>query len=353
MISTEMKSSHNGWNEIALQIQTELESYRRELEVIDNKIDQSRLEVNKLAQKNVSISSKLQILQSNLEQTSRADLCQIYDSSLDTQQRLFQMRGQVEKLTSDHDHLVKYIDLLERVLTHFEASVPNGNLNKGKRNAGHTVEMMIQSLEAERLRLSRQMHDGPAQALSNFILQTEIAMRLFSKDIEKSHQELENLKVSAMNTFNKVRDFIFELRPMMLDDLGLVPTIKRYLEILKERSEVDIQVKITGKERRLESYKEVMLFRAIQELANNTIYHSRASILKVQVDIGETVVKVTLDDDGIGFDQESLEDNPGMGLKVLRDRVEMLAGNIVIDSRIGQGTVIVFEIPASENLVVG
>jgi len=352
MISTRKKSSHNEWNEIALLIQTELENYRRELEVIDNKLDQSRLEVNKLAQKNVSLSSKLQILQSNLEQTARADLCQIYDSSLDTQQRLFQMRGQVEKLSSDHDHIVRYINLLDRVLIHIEASVPNGNLNKGGRNTEHTVEMIIQSQEAERFRLSRQMHDGPAQALSNFILQTEIAMRLFSKDIEKSYEELESLKVSAMNTFNKIRDFIFELRPMMLDDLGLVPTIKRYLEILKESSEMDIQVTITGKESQLESYKEVMLFRAIQELAKNTIYHSRASTLKIQVNIGDTVINVIVDDDGIGFDQESLVDKPGMGLKVIRDRVEMLGGKIEIDSRPGQGTLIAIEIPTSENLIV-
>ena len=352
MRSTEKQSSHHGWDELAAQIQTELENDRHELEVIKNKLDQSRLEVNKLAQKNVSISSKLQIYQSNLEQTSRADLCQIYDSSLDTQQRLFQMRGQVEKLQSDQDHIVRYMHLLDQILTFIEASIPDGDFIKGKGNAGHTVEMMIKSQEAERLRLSRLMHDGPAQALSNFILQTEIAMRLFSKDIEKSHQELEMLKISAMNTFKRVRDFIFELRPMMLDDLGLVPTIKRYLEILEESSALNVQVTVTGKERRLESYKEVMLFRAIQELANNTLHHSQASTLKIQMDIGEAVIKVVVDDDGIGFDQESLEDNPGMGLKVIRDRVEILAGKMEIDSSPEQGTLVAFEIPASENLTI-
>jgi two-component system sensor histidine kinase DegS len=72
-----------------------------------------------------------------------------------------------------------------------------------------TVEMIIQAQEAERQRLSRQMHDGPAQALSNFILQTEIAMRLFTIDQGKAKEELSNLKLSATSAFQKVRDFIF------------------------------------------------------------------------------------------------------------------------------------------------
>ena len=85
------------------------------------------------------------------------------------------------------------------------------------------IVRVVEAQEAERQRLSRQIHDGPAQALSNFILQTEIAMRLFDIDTERARAELQSLKTSATSTFQKVRDFIFDLRPMMLDDLGLVP----------------------------------------------------------------------------------------------------------------------------------
>ena len=87
--------------------------------------------------------------------------------------------------------------------------------------------MIVTAQAAERQRLSRQMHDGPAQALSNFILQTEIAMRLLDVDPAQAREELGNLKTSAMGTFQKVLNFIFELRTMMLDDLGLITTLRR------------------------------------------------------------------------------------------------------------------------------
>ena len=189
------------------------------------------------------------------------------------------------------------------------------------------------------------MHDGPAQALSNFILQTEIAVRLFEVDQVKAKEELSNLKLSATSAFRKVRDFIFELRPMMLDDLGLVPTLKRYVDAFKEQSGMDIRLQVSGSERRLQSYQEVMIFRAIQELLNNAVHHSEAKAVKVQLDMGELTIKVSVDDDGKGFDLDSLEQKSGMGLKIIRDRVEMLGGVFDLDTAIGKGTRVIFTIP--------
>lgn len=335
------------WGELRERIQTELDQYRREIKEIDLMMEQSQLEVDKLAQRNASISAHLHQIQSHFDTMPRADIRMAYDSALDAQQRLFVMRGQTDKLESDQAHIKKHIDLMERILQAYDGGLP-GRGSGGASATAHTVEMMIQAQEAERQRLSRQMHDGPAQALSNFILQTEIAMRLFALDSEKAREELENLKVSATDTFRKVRDFIFELRPMMLDDLGLAPTLKRYTEALKEQSGIDMRVTITGKERRFESYQEVMVFRAVQELLNNTVQHSQATAVKAQLDMGEVGIKVTVDDDGKGFEVEELEDSIGMGLKVIRDRVEMLGGTMDVDSIPGQGTRITFQIPATE-----
>jgi two-component system sensor histidine kinase DegS len=189
------------------------------------------------------------------------------------------------------------------------------------------------------------MHDGPAQALSNFILQTEIAMRLFDLDQKAAREELENLKQSATKTFQKVRDFIFELRPMMLDDLGLVPTLKRYAEAFKEQNNTDVRLAVTGVERRLESYIEVMIFRAVQELMGNAVRHSQASKINVHIDITDVSVKVSVEDNGKGFDVDTVLDSTGMGINVIKERVEMLGGNITLDSTIDQGSTIAFQIP--------
>ena len=206
--------------------------------------------------------------------------------------------------------------------------------------------MLVNAQETERQRLSRQMHDGPAQALSNFILQTEIAMRLLDVDAGQARDELNSLKSSAMGTFQKVRNFIFELRPMMLDDLGLIPTVRRYADAFKEQAGLDVSVTVTGNERRLTPYIEVMLFRAIQELLGNATRHSQATLVKVMLDLGEDRVRVSVDDNGKGFDADSVMQGTSLGLKLIRERSEMLGGSFEIDTSVGKGSRISFAVPA-------
>jgi len=342
------KNETNAWTDLKDRVQPELEQSRRELKELGLMLEQSQLEVNKLAQRNASITSHLQQVQSQFDSLPRADIRMAYDSALDAQQRLFVMRGQVEKLHSDRTHLTRYITLLESVLKVLEGGAAVDSTEKAESTSGHTVEMMVQAQESERQRLSRQMHDGPAQALSNFILQTEIAMRLFDLDQQKARDVLEYLKLAATGTFRKVRDFIFELRPMMLDDLGLSPTLKRYVDAWKDQTNIDTRMLVTGKERRLEGYEEVMIFRAIQELLHNASRHSNASSVKVQLDLGDREIKVLVEDDGKGFDQEQGSEKSGMGLKLIKDRVEMLGGTMNIDSVVGQGTRVTFQLPALE-----
>ena len=352
MTRHDIKQEDGVWDSLKEQLQNDLEQYRRELNEIALMLEQSQLEVNKLAQRNASITAHLQQTQAQFDTLPRADIRMAYDSALDAQQRLYVMRGQAEKLQSDQNHLRRHVALIETTLQAVEGGPPAGSASAGTSAMAHTVEMMIQAQEAERQRLSRQMHDGPAQALSNFILQTEIAMRLFELDQAKAKEELENLKISATSTFRKVRDFIFELRPMMLDDLGLVPTLKRYVDATKDQAGPEIRFTVTGKERRLESYQEVMIFRAIQELLYNAARHSQATQAKVQVDMGETQIKVTVDDDGKGFDQTTVGESGGMGLKIIRDRVEMLEGLMEVDSVVGQGTRVTFQLPPAEIEVI-
>jgi len=255
------------------------------------------------------------------------------------------MRGQLEKLQNEKSHLERFKSALERTRG-TSASLSSGALAGGSKGPLANVEMLVNAQETERQRLSRQMHDGPAQALSNFILQTEIAMRLMDVDASQARDELNNLKASAMGTFQKVRNFIFELRPMMLDDLGLAPTVRRYADAFKEQAGLDIGVTITGHERRLEPYLEVMLFRAIQELLGNAARHSQASLVKVTLDLGEDRVRVSVDDNGKGFDPDSIQQSNSLGLKLIRERAEMLGGSFEIDSAIGKGTRILFAVPA-------
>jgi two-component system sensor histidine kinase DegS len=327
-------------------VKSELEETQRALRETTLMIEQSQGEVTKLTQRNAAITTHLQQVQNQISDMPVEEIRMAYDSALDAQQRLFVMRGQLEKLQSDKAHLERYQDVL--------ANLENGKQDSTASSAQVTgtgkgslasVEMLVNAQEAERQRLSRQMHDGPAQALSNFILQTEIAMRLLDVDPTQARDELGNLKVAAMGTFQKVRNFIFELRPMMLDDLGLIPTLRKYAEAFREQTGLEVNVNISGKERRLESYIEVMVFRAMQELMGNAARHSQATLLKLNVDLTDDLIRASVDDNGKGFDYESVESDQSLGLKLIRERAEMLGGNFEVDSAAGKGTRVTFSLP--------
>jgi two-component system, NarL family, sensor histidine kinase DegS len=328
-----------------MDYQAELDETQRALREVTLMIEQSQGELTKITQRNTAITAHLQQVQKQ-GGTSADEVKMAFDSALDAQQRLFVMRGQLEKLQNDKTHLEKYKNTLEALNAEAGSFASDDNQTSSAKGQMAGIEMIVNAQEAERQRLSRQMHDGPAQALSNFILQTEIAMRLLDADPAMAKEELGNLKSSAMGTFQKVRNFIFELRPMMLDDLGLVPTLRKYADAFKEQTGLDVNLSVTGAERRLEPYLEVMVFRATQELLGNSSRHSQATLIKVQVDMGSEAVRVSVDDNGKGFDPEILKQSTNLGLKLIRERAEMLGGNFEIDSMAGSGARITFSVPA-------
>lgn len=328
-------------------IQQEIDETQRELKEIGLMLDQSQVEVEKLGQRNATITMHLQQVENKFDDIPKEEIKNAYDAALDAQQRLVVMRGQLEKLQSDQNHLDRYLVMLRKMKKSLDGGAGESGGSSGTSNFA-TAEMLIQAQETERKRLSRQMHDGPAQELSNFILQTEIAMRLFEVDQEKARAELSNLKGAAATTFQQVRDFIFDLRPMMLDDLGLAPTLKRYCNTFREKNKLDIVVSVSGSERRLESYMEVMVFRAMQELLNNVVQHAQATQIKVQLDMGRESIRLTVEDNGKGFDEEKVESGQGLGIKVIRDRADMLNGEFELDSALGQGTRVMLSLPAAE-----
>lgn len=329
---------------MTMDYQNELEETQRALREVTLMIEQSQAELGKITQRNAAISTHLQQVQK--QGAAVEELKMAYDSALDVQQRLFVMRGQLEKLQNDKGHLEKYKTVLENRVSGTGNVLDSSVASNSVKSQLAGIEMIVNAQEAERQRLSRQMHDGPAQALSNFILQTEIAMRLLDIDPAQAKDELGSLKTSAMSTFQKVRNFIFELRPMMLDDLGLTPTLRKYADAFKEQAGMDVSVTVTGVERRLESYLEVMVFRAVQELLGNASRHSQATVVKVQVDLGSELIRVSVDDNGKGFDPETLKASTNLGLKLIRERAEMLGGNFAIDSTAGSGARISFTVPA-------
>ena len=326
----------------------EYEQTQRELKEIDLLIQQTTAEVERLAQRNTQATNRLRQVEAALESVPPEDIRKAYVTVLDTQQRLFTMRGQLEKLQSNQRSMERYLDLLRSVVEVANQAQPEIPLSEEEPSQPLVVRI-IEAQERERLRLSRQMHDGPAQSVTNLILQAEICERLFETDAERARAELANLRNSVAGTFQTVKGFILNLRPMMLDDLGVVPTLRRYVDSFSNNSGIAAHLMVTGKERRVESHKEVTIFRLVQELMNNAVEYAHATTVQINLDIGDDVARVSVEDNGSGFElTESLSsaDADKLGLATMRERVEMLGGQIYFDSGLGRGTKISFELPA-------
>src|SRR3989304_2248961 len=177
-------------------IEAFLESARAELAQVRNQakeisllVEQSQGEVDKLVHRNAAITAQLHQIQSNFDTVPREDIRAAYEAAQDGTRRLFSMRGQLEKLQSDQGNLKRYADFMAKTVQLLEGGAEVvGETAPASRT--ELVEQLIQAQEEERRKLSRQIHDGPAQSLSNFILQTEIALRLFDSDQEQAREEL-------------------------------------------------------------------------------------------------------------------------------------------------------------------
>jgi two-component system sensor histidine kinase DegS len=328
----------------------EYEQTQRELKEIDLLIQQTTSEVERLAQRNTQVTNRLRQIEAALDTVSQEDMREAYAAVLDTQQRLFTMRGQLEKLQSNQRNMERYLDLLRSVLEIARRAEPTVQVTEEGEPAQPLVVRIIEAQERERLRLSRQMHDGPAQSLTNLILQAEICERLFETDTERARAELANLRNAVAGTFQKVKQFILNLRPMMLDDLGVVPTLRRYVDSFADNSGIATHLIVTGKERRLESHKEVTIFRLVQELLNNAVEHGHATTVQINLDIGDDAARVSVEDNGSGFeltDSLTSAEAEKLGLSTMRERVEMLGGQIHFDSSLGRGTKVSFDLPVS------
>lgn len=324
----------------------ELASIQEELREIDVKIRQSTSEVERLAKRNARLQNKVRQMEEEMASWSRDDMRALYTAAQKAQMRLFMMRSQVEQLQNSQRQLERYEQELQRFVNLTQerpgelAVVDDAGMSE-RGGVEPIITRVIEAQERDRRHLARQMHDGPAQSLTNLILQAEICERLFETDPERAQEELESLKNAANSTFQKVREFIFDLRPMMLDDLGLVPTFKRYVNAYKPKADFEISLQISGEERRLPDTAEVTVFRAMQELLQNAANHAEAHHVQVQLDLRDSDVTLVVEDDGDGFDVDEVlhaPDRRTVGLPALQERIDMLGGELQIDSDAGRGT---------------
>ncbi|MCR5723032.1 MAG: sensor histidine kinase [Lachnospiraceae bacterium] len=196
--------------------------------------------------------------------------------------------------------------------------------------------------EQDRQRIAAELHDSVLQNLSLVMHNLELAEKFIDYDAVRAKLELESNRKIVKETIDDIRSTIFDLRPMQFDDFGFRKTLENQLEEYKLRTSMDITYRIDDIDSR-DNLILLTIFRIVQELVINSIKHSKGNNINVQVLEAGSGIYIEESDDGIGISDEDLKKDNHFGLKILKERVNMINGNIkrLEDSR---GTKIVIEI---------
>lgn len=346
---------------ISEEAQREYEQLKAELVEIKEKVIEFIEKGDKLEYDVKKSRKQLLVVSKNFDVYSEDDVRDVYEHTHQLQIELAMLRQKEKQLRERRDEIERRLQSLDYTLERAsnlanKISVIHTYLQDDFQQVNEIIEdakekqkfglKIIEAQEEERLRISREIHDGPAQMLANILLRSEIIERAFRRGkIEQSLNEIKSIRKMVRLSLREVRRIIYNLRPMALDDLGLIPTIQRYISTMQSYHETaEIKFVSLGIKRRLTKNYEIALFRLMQEALQNAVRHSQATNIKVKLEISETSVTLVIKDNGCGFDPEHIKED-SFGLIGMKERVEMIDGTMTIDTQLGQGTRIFIKIP--------
>lgn len=336
------------------QMKAELEQVKREIAILIKNNDL-------LEEQSRKSRSHLATVSRDFKRYTEIEVREAYEGANDLRLELSMNEMKEKQLRARRDDLERrlagLLDTIERAdqLVGQVSSVIN-YLTSDLKNVGEALEdakhkqnfaiRIIEAQEEERKRLSRDIHDGPAQMLANVLLRAGLIEKIFNQEGKDSAiKELQHLRESVRSTLIEVRRVIFDLRPMDLDDLGVVPALKKYLSIVNEYEEdVTVEFHSFGKEERFQQNIEVAVFRLVQEAVMNALKHGKPNSISVKIEWLRDTLNVIVKDDGIGFDVNEVKEK-SFGLIGMRERIDLLKGNMKINSIKGKGTMILFQLP--------
>ena len=341
-----------------------------EEEFLKLRIEASELieRVEKLDREYRISKSKLIIINKNYDNYSQEDMKKIYDQTDHLRVELVLEREREMNIVKRRNELELHlksvrniVDKADKLSNDFELvhNMLHGNLKNltehidkmnNERLLGYRI---IHAQEEERQRISRELHDGPAQSLSNINYKAEMCLKLVDKDIDKTKLELQTLRKHVHDTIEETRELIYNLRPMSIDDLGLIPTLERYIDKVESINDFSIQLNVDYRsgirEENIPKINALTLFRIVQEALNNIQKYAQADEVIINLIIDHQYTELIVEDNGLGFDITKIESNPlthtGLGVSIMQERVNLLVGQFKLISNIGQGTQIYVKLP--------
>jgi signal transduction histidine kinase len=220
-----------------------------------------------------------------------------------------------------------------------------GQIALGLRNLRLTARIGELAAESERSRIAREIHDGIAQMIYMLSLSLETASDRVGTDPEEQRRRLRDLTALAKTALWEIRQYIFDLRPLLSGDAGLVGAVQGQVKEFQAVSELPVEIKVTGAPHDLPIETSAALYRIVQEGLGNIFRHAKASRVTLAMAFDDGTVRVAIEDDGVGIAAPEPGGRVGFGMDNLRRRVEAIGGEIDVRSAPGDGTRIEVAVP--------
>lgn len=333
-------------------------SYEQELLSIKAKLTIMINEVDKLEIRSKMARNMIKTINEHFDEFSEKDIKEAYElsqkvllvlsSKTQEEKELKERRNELERLMRNSVDVLKKSEILETkvsVALEYLTSEIFEQIEDVKQKKDLSIKI-IEAQENEKKRISRDIHDGPAQSLANVIFKAEYASKIIDSSPVKAKREIAELQEDVRNTLKDIRKIIYDLMPMSLDDLGLVPTIKKLISNIMDNSKIHVDFAVTQNSIIDNQLTNLMVFRVIQEAFNNIVKHANCKNVSISLHISDIEIEVTIIDDGVGFDvAKTLEKPLGYGLYNMKERIEIVNGMLEIKSIINKGSTISIRIP--------
>ncbi|GAB6157728.1 sensor histidine kinase [Desulfotomaculum varum] len=344
------------------RVEAEINQIKNQVAVVIKQV--SQLEV---AERKARI--RLMEVSKDFHRFAEKDIKDAYEQAQLIQLKLVMLREEEKTLRFKRDHLELSLKRMRDTAERAEKLVSqvgmalqflSNDLSGLSEKLGNLHDMqqlgisIIRAQEEERKRVAREIHDGPAQSMANIVMRAEFCLKLLEINPGLVRGELLSLQQLVRQSLQDVRKIIFDLRPMVLDDLGLIPAIKRYLEDYKTQNNIQVEFVLIGKEQRFDTSLEVAAFRIIQEALTNIKKHANARHVVIKMELIPKRLNVYIKDDGCGFCMETHkprgDGSSGYGLLGMKERIQLLKGSLTISSTLGKGTEVSFWLPLNNLL---
>ncbi len=348
-------------HEIEVNLQTELEEVNLETRQVILQVDHVEKMERYARLRLIDVSR-------DFRSYSQEHIQDAYEKARELQIQLIDLRQQEVYLRRRRDELTRQIKKFKDIglkadnflhTTGIALKILRGNVERINETIGESQRQqqmatwIIESQEAERRKIARELHDGPAQSMASILIRLDLMKRLWNQDIAGIYEEIANVRDMGKETLSDIRRIMFDLKPSLLHEDSFSATLKDYFNDYEAKYNFTIEFVQIGQDKQYDLSLETALFRMVQESVTNIRKHSGVKRATVKFEDNGRILTLVIKDEGCGFEPEKTTNTENYGIMGMKERVNLFGGKLDIISAPGAGTQVIIQVPLEGETKIG